>query len=322
MTYPGSPDGGTGEATHSGSVVVFGPSPLLEVSIDGDEADVSAISIVPGGQPVWVARMAATMGAAVCMCGLTGGRTAAVLDPLLAAEPVDCRLVTTTGQSGCFVIDQRVEPAREMAAAWAPPPSDAEVESLLAVTRQASADADVLVVSNPMPGEALALDVYSRLVAWAAARRLPVVVDLSSPRLEAALRGGAVHVKVNDWELAEAVTAPVDEPWQWHRAARHLIEMGASSVVVTRGPQSVHAVAPDGRWLDIDPPAVGPGRAAGCGDAWTGAFAAALAQGVPWLDAVVLGMGAGAAHYCGRGESSAVAIATLAQQVRVREVPA
>lgn len=322
MTDDGSPDGGNRETSRSGSVVVFGPSPLLEVSIDGDETDVSAISIVPGGQPVWVARMAATMGAAVCMCGLSGGREAAVLDPLLAAEPFECRLVTTTQQSGCFVVDQRSEPARELAAAWAPPPCDEEVEHLLAATKKAAAEADVLVVTNPMPGDALALDVYTRLVAWAAEHRLPVVVDLSTPRLEAALRGGAVHVKVNDWELAEAVTAPVDEPRQWHRAARHLIERGATSVVVTRGPQSVHAVAPDGRWLDIDPPVVGPGRAAGCGDAWTGAFAAALAQGLPWLDAVVLGMGAGAAHYSGRGESSAAAITSLARQVRVREVPA
>ena len=37
----------------------------------------------------------------------------------------------------------------------------------------------------------------------------PVLVDLSSPRLDSALTGGPDVVKLNDWELAEYVCGPV-----------------------------------------------------------------------------------------------------------------
>lgn len=303
-----------------GRVAVFGPSPLLEVSVETGAGGTS-IRVLAGGQPVWVSRMAATMGARTTLCGLSGGEAGTLLDTLLQAEPFACRLTPTSAPSGTFVIDQRSEPATEIVSAWAPAPTAGEVEALLATTQDEAAEADVLVVCNPMPGDALPHAVYTELVRWATARGLSVVVDLSSPRLEAAVRGGAAHAKLNDWELAELVTAPVDEPRQWHRAARRVIELGARSVVVTRGPASAHAVAPDGQWFEIDPPLVGAGRAAGCGDAWTGAFAAAIARGARWLDAVVGGMAAGAAHYCGRGESSRVAIEELARGVRVRAAP-
>lgn len=305
-----------------GRVVVFGPSPLLEVSVEVGAASGTAIRVIPGGQPVWVCRMVATMGSQAVLCGLSGGRSGALLDTLLRAEPFTCRLEATTGETGSFVVDQRSEPAAHVACAWAPPPSADEVEALIRATRDEATQADVLVVCNPMPGDALALDAYTRLVRWAAARGLPVVVDLSTPRLEAALHGGPVHVKVNDWELAELVTAPVDKPVEWLRAARWLLEMGARSVVVTRGPSGAHVLSRDGQCFEVDPPPVGTGHAAGCGDAWTGAFAASLAQGTPWLDAVALGMAAGAAHYCGRGESSRAAIESLARQVTRESLPA
>lgn len=306
--------------THEGSVVVFGPSPLLEVSVEKDPSGSDRIHVLAGGQPVWVSRMAATMGSAVTMCGLSGGRLGSMLDPLLVGEPFTCRLVASDAWAGIFVIDQRQEPASEVASQWAPPPSAAEVDALVRATLEAARPADVLVVCNPMPGDALPLQVYARLVSVAVAAGVLVVVDLSTPRLDAALRGGAAVVKINDWELAELVVAPVDELRQRDVAARRLVEMGASRVVVTRGPSSVLAVDGTGTAVELVPPPVGPGRAAGCGDAMTGALAAALAQGVPWLDAVRLGMAAGTAHYRGRGESSRTQVEALADEVRLRPV--
>jgi fructose-1-phosphate kinase PfkB-like protein len=49
-------------------------------------------------------------------------------------------------------------------------------------------------------------------------------------------------------------------------------------------------------WV-LRPPDVGPGEAAGCGDAMTGAMAAALAQRLPWTQVVVTGVAAGSAAY-------------------------
>ena len=302
-----------------GGVVVLGPSPLLEVSIEPSDAG-PTIRLIPGGQGVWVARMAATMGAEVTLCGLSGGATGSTLAPMLGDAPYACVLVPTAGPAGCFVVDQRHEPATEVASRWAPPPSTTEVEALLAAALDACEQADVLVVGNPMPGDALARDVYTRVVAAARARDVAVVVDLSSPRVEAAVRGGPATAKLNDWELAELVTAPVGTPHDRGAAIHRLLDLGATSVVVTRGASTVFAVDERGSGTELTPPRVGVGRAAGCGDAMTGALAAMLAQGADWLDAVALGMAAGAAHYAGRDETSRTAIEALARQVSRRRV--
>lgn len=302
-------------------IVVFGPSPLLEVSIEPRDAGAAppVIRVLTGGQAVWVARMAATMGGEVTVCGLVGGEIGDLLVPMLAREPFDLRLVATSS-TGCFVVDQRHEPATEVASDWATPPSPTELDDLVATTLDTAAGADMLVVCNPMPGDALPLHAYTRLVAGASARGVPVLVDLSTPRLDAALSGGPAVVKLNDWELAELVRAPVDEPSDRGRALRRLTDMGARHVVETRGPATVVA-ADDTEVVELSPPVVGYGRAAGCGDAMTGAMAAALAEGTSWLEAVRLGMAAGAAHYRGRGESSRTVIEALAAQVVARPVP-
>ena len=310
----------TADAPGRPRVVVFGPSPLLEVSIEGDAGGAPArIQVLPGGQAVWVARMAATMGSTVTMCGLAGGDVGALLAPMLTREPFDLRLVATSA-TGCFVVDQRHEPATEVASDWATPPSAADVDGLVAETLEAAAAADMLVICNPMPGEALPLDAYTRLATAATDGGIPVLVDLSTPRLDAALRGGPAMVKLNDWELAELVRAPVDEPSARSDALARLIDMGAQRVVETRGPATVVAVDGD-EAVELSPPVVGDGRAAGCGDAMTGAMAAVLAEGATWLDAVRLGMAAGAAHYRGRGESSRSVIEALARQVVARPIP-
>ena len=301
-------------------VVVFGPSPLLEVSIEpGTLGRASSIQVLAGGQAVWVARMAATMGSSVTMCGLVGGEVGGLLTPMLSDEQFNLRLVATSA-TGCFIVDQRHEPATEVAADWAAPPATADVAELVDVTVDAAAAADMLVICNPMPGEALSLDTYTQLVAAATDRGTQVLVDLSTPRLDAALRGGPAVVKLNDWELAELVRAPVDEPSARGTALRTVMDMGAEQVVETRGPATVVAVDAD-EVIELSPPAVGDGRAAGCGDAMTGAMAAVLAEGAGLLEAVRLGMAAGAAHYRGRGESSRTAIESLARQVVVRPVP-
>lgn len=302
------------------SVVVFGPSPLLEVSIELTDADGPRIRVLPGGQAVWVAQMAATMGGQVVMCGFVGGETGRLLASMLDRMPFECRLTDVQADSGRFIVDQRHEPATEVASDWARPPSDAEIDDLLAVTLAEARDADLLVVCNPMPGDALPLDVYSMLVASGTRRRQQVVVDLSTPRLEAALRGGPALVKVNDWELAEVARAPVDSPSARQAAVARLLGLGAQRVVVTRGPSTVLAFDRDGATQELSPPLVGAGRAAGCGDAMTGAMAALLAEGAPWMEAVRVGMAAGAAHYRGRGESSRASIENLAREV-VQRVP-
>ena len=75
-----------------------------------------------------------------------------------------------------------------------------------------------------MPGDALPLEIYGDLVADARANGCRTLVDLSTPRLDSALRGEPDLVKINDWELAEFVRGPVSELARMCAAARRRCE--------------------------------------------------------------------------------------------------
>ena len=92
----------------------------------------------------------------------------------------------------------------------------------------------MLAVCGPYPAEALPLEIYGDLVADVRANGTPVLVDLSSPRLDSALEGGPDLVKINDWELAEYITGPVDTGSGCGRRRSGCSRRGRRSVIVTR----------------------------------------------------------------------------------------
>ena len=197
--------------THAGKVAIFGPHPMLSITIEALTAEGGDdIHLHAPGQGVWVARMAAELGAEASLCGFIGGESGAVLRPLLEQLPIELRLVETAAASGAYIHDRRGGERVPVAQSASLPPSRHEIDDLFSIACAAALDADVLALCGPYPGEALPLEIYGNLVADVRANGTPVVVDLSPPRLDSALEGGPDLVKINDWELAGYVEGPVD----------------------------------------------------------------------------------------------------------------
>ena len=222
------------DAAHPARVTVFGPHPLLMVTIErrGDEDDVH---LHAGGQGVWASSMAGRLGAWPVLCGFTGGETGAVVAGLLASQPGERRMVASEAPTGCSVVDRRSGVRRLVAVRLSGPPSRHELDELVSATCAAALESEVLLVCNPFPADALPPETYATLVSDVRANGTRVLVDLSAPRLDAALEGRPDLVKVNDWELAEYVRGPVDGP-RLRTAAERLRAAGARAVLVTRGP--------------------------------------------------------------------------------------
>jgi len=176
--------------------------------------------------------MAAELGAAPVLCGFRGGEPGAVLEHLLEALPGERRLVGTAGTSGCYVVDRRAVERAVVATALSPAPSRHEVDDLFSVTTGAALGAGALVVANPFPPDTVPLELFGSLVGDVRAAGTPVLVDLSPPRLDAALAGGADLVKLNDWELAEYVVGSVDGADRLRAAAGRLRAAGAPAVTL------------------------------------------------------------------------------------------
>jgi 1-phosphofructokinase len=298
-------------------VAVFGPHPLLSIVVESSGGD-DDVHVHAAGQGVWVARMAAELGAEPVLCGFLGGETGRVLRPLLEQMPIELRLVETGAGSGCYVQDRRGGERVPIAQTASQPPSRHETDELFSATVAAAIECGVLAVCNPYPAEALPLELYGALVADVRENGAQVVVDLSSPRLESALEGRPELVKVNDWELAGYVRGPVDTPERLRAATGRLLEAGAGAAIVTRAGEPALAMRGEEAW-ELAPPRFERGAREGCGDSMMGALSYSLAAGRGWEETLRTGAAAGAANFlhAGLGSGSRAVVADLTGQVRL-----
>jgi 1-phosphofructokinase len=293
---------------------------MLSITIEALTSDGGdEIHLHAAGQGVWVARMAAELGAAPVLCGFIGGETGSVLRPLLDQEPFDLRLVRTAAASGCYMHDRRGGERRPLAQAASLPPTRHETDELFSSSVAAAIDCGVLALCGPYPGEALPLEIYGALVADVRANGTRVVVDLSPPRLESALEGGPDLVKINDWQLAQYVSGPVDTGERMRDAARRLLEAGAQAVIITRAEEPAMVLRGEEAW-ELVPPRFERGAREGCGDSMMGGLAYCMAAGLDWEETLRLSAAAGAANFLrsGLGSGSRPVIEDLARKVELR----
>lgn len=295
---------------------------MLSITIEAlTAAGGDDIHMHAAGQGVWVARMAAELGAHPVLCGFIGGETGTVLRPLLEQMEVELRLIETVEGSGSYLHDRRGGEREPIAQSASLPPSRHEVDELFSNTVAAGLEADVLALCGPYPGEALPLEIYGNLVTDIRANGTPVVVDLSPPRLDSALEGEPELVKINDWELAKYVTGPVDTEERMLAAARRLLEKGAGAAIITCAGEPAVVVRGDDAW-ELVPPRFERGAREGCGDSMMGALAACMAQGLDWEETLRIAAAAGAANFLrrGLGSGSRSVIEDLARKVELRQL--
>jgi 1-phosphofructokinase len=265
--------------------------------------------------------MAAELGAWAILCGFLGGETGAALLPLLETLPGERRMVKTAGFSGSYVVDRGTGERRLVANGARPATQRHEVDDLVAATCAAALDSAVLVLCNPFPAGGFPDETYDTLAADVGAPGIPVIVDLSTPRLDRVLAHRPALVKLNDWELAEYVHGPVDG----RRAldvARRLQAADAGAVAVTRANAPILVLSDREEAFEIVPPSLPRGFREGCGDAMTGAVAAGRARGLPLRESLVIGAAAGSTNFLrhGLGTGSRQVVEQLARRVAVRPV--
>jgi 1-phosphofructokinase len=266
--------------------------------------------------------MAGEMGSHPILCGFCGGETGKLLRPLLEELPGERRLVETTVASGSWVIDRRSGEREMLAQAWSDPPTRHEIDDLFSVTTASALNSEVLVVCGPVPPEALPDDIYGRLVKDVRTHGARVIVDLSPPRLNSALEGEPDFVKADEWQLAQLTAQDTRKPEIFRRAAERVIELGAGTVIATRGGDPALVLSKDGRAWELVPPVFEEGASEGSGDSMVGALAAGLARGMDFEDALRLAAAAGATNFLrhGLGTGSREVVEDLVQRVELRSV--
>ena len=281
---------------------MFAPSPLLTVTIEAG-SDRPEVHLHPGGQGFWVARMAANLGAEVVLCCALGGEPGRVLQGLVEAEPLTLRATDAGTPSGVYVHDRRSGERAEVVNVESRPLARHASDELYGIALGAGLDADVTLVTGCRPRDVVEADLYRRLVTDLRANGTLVIADLTGPPLRAALEGGVALLKLSEEELVAEGYATSDSVADIVAGAERLRGPGARRVLVSRGsapailiddgvsPTEVALAAPTFEALDHR----------GAGDSMFAAIGVGLARGMRPIEAVRLGMAAGALNVTRRG---------------------
>ncbi|MFD6676863.1 1-phosphofructokinase family hexose kinase [Rhodococcus zopfii] len=282
------------------SVFVFAPSPLLTVTIECAPDGSDELHVHAGGQGVWIARMAATLGAEATLCGVFGGETGRIVRHALEYEGISVRGVDTSGANGGYVHDRRGGERVPIAQVDPTVLTRHEADDLFALSLESGLCSDVAVLGGPHSDTTVPPEMYGRLARDLHAMGIPVVADLSGPTLTSVLAGSPTVLKVAHDDLIEDGRAASDDAATLEQSMRRLAEEGARNVVVSRAGEPALALVDDRFWEVTAPPLTSVDHR-GAGDSMTAGIATALARGESLIDALRWGAAVGAMNITRRG---------------------
>jgi 1-phosphofructokinase len=305
----------------AGRIAVFAPSPLLTVTIEPG-TDHPEVHLHPGGQGFWVARLAATLGADVTLCCALDGEPGRVLSGLIEAEPMQLRAAAAHTPNGVYIHDRRSGARVEVVSVESGQLDRHTTDELYGIALGAGLDADVTMVTGCQPQDLVNPDVYRRLVGDLHANGKTVIADLTGPPLRATLEGGVDLLRLSQEELVRDHYAASDSAADVAAGARWLHSEGARRVLISRASEPALLIDADAEPAEIElvPPVFEALDQAGTGDSMFAATGVGLARGMSLLDALRLGMAAGALNATRRGLGTGTRdeIERLAAHVTVR----
>jgi 1-phosphofructokinase family hexose kinase len=202
------------------------------------------------------------------------------------------RVCTTILEAGRRVATELVPDAGEI--------TPAEHAAFVATYDEEAAAATVVVLIGSLPAGTLA-GFYRELVGRT---RGKVILDARGPELLDAVAARPFLIKPNRGELQRTLGRPLDSDEDLFAAMREMNGRGAEWVVITDGPNPVHATSRDGLYR-LRPPPVPVVNPIGCGDCMAAGIAWAVHRGMEPVEAIRRGL-AVAADKLGRALPGAV----------------
>jgi 1-phosphofructokinase len=279
-------------------IVTLTLNPSLDRTIEVDRlvrgtmTRATSARLDPGGKGVNVSRALLANDVPTVAVVTAGGADGEQLVRLLEADGIPVSAVPVAGRTRSNVTiaepDGVVTKLNEPGEALSGQELGAVADAVLDATESASW---VVTCGSLPPG--VPDGIYAQLCEFFTAAGVQVAVDTSGPALLAAVDAGAVLVKPNRDELAEAVGRPVGSIGDAIEAAQELRDRGARTVLASLGADGAVLVE-DGEVILGEAPVAGARSTVGAGDALLAGFLAAgargseaLAEGLAWGAAAV-----------------------------------
>ena len=292
---------------------------LVEGAIHRPEALVT----LPGGKAANVARAALTLGLPSSVVAIVGGHAGRWWVESLGSRGVHPVPAFVEGETRtCLsILDRSTGSLTEFyeAGVEVSQASWAEVEAKLVHRLVDDPDGAVVVIAGSLP-PGVPTDACARLATIASDAGARAVVDIGGPPLRTALAAKPWLVKVNADEAATVTGFAIEDVRSALTAARHMLEIGAMNVLITRGTSGAVLATHQAAWTAGDVPERGQ-YTVGSGDALLAGFLAELSNGGDSPSAFRRGLAAAVANALvpGQGELRTCDVDRLARLVRVDE---
>lgn len=299
------------------SLTIFAPSPILTVTIEpgprGEEVHFHA-----GGQGVWVARMAAGLGARVMLCTSLGGESGEVLRSLLAVGGIEVLATSMSRPNASYLHDRRGGERQVIVETPSPVLERHELDDLFGTTVTSGLGADATLLTGERQDGVLSAETYGRIAEDLRSNGCEVLADLAREPLREALRGTVGVAKLSSEEVLADGRAAGDTTEELAAAMRRIQAEGADVVLVSRAADPALLLR-GSTLIEVVGPRLHAVEPHGAGDAMFGALGACLASGMPLDDAVRFAVAAGAVNVMrhGLGSGHAEEIRRLLPQVEL-----
>lgn len=306
-------------------ISILVPTPLLITEITEPAAHrnrsshESDVHMHPGGQGLWVARMAGSLGADVSVSGPFGGELGSLIRTMLDGLGMQVNAVRYGYGNGGYVYDLRGED-RETVAHMPPPElSRHELDDLYGTAFVDALASDVLTVTGAEPGDVMPASFFGRLIRDTRDAGTTVVADLSGKPALAAVAANVDVLKISHEEVLDLELVAEDTAEALVSAGHMLLERGAGAVVISRAKDPALLVEKDSV-REVSAPSITPLDHRGAGDSMTAGISVGLARGLDLVEAVALGASAGALNVArrGLGTGNRTTIEKFAREITVR----
>lgn len=310
-------------------IAVLAPTPLAVVEATAALTDVKrsesgdaegGVHIHPGGQGLWMARMARSLGAKVTVVGPFGGELGPLIRTMLTDLDLEVKPVPYSAGNGGYIYELR-NGEREVLTHMPPPVlTRHEYDDLYGIALVEGMDADLTVITGCEPADVLPDEFFHRLVSDIRSSGGRVVADLSGGPALAAIDAGVDVLKIAHDELIEAKLADGESAEKIIAGAKKVLDKGVGAIVVSRAEKPAFAIDKDGV-RELITPAVTTHDHRGAGDSMTAGIAVALARGENLTEAARLGAAAGALNVTrgGLGTGNRETIERIADHVQIKE---
>lgn len=258
-----------------------------------DRAYIQSATEAAGGRGVNAARVLTSFGAKATAILPSGGEAGKTLEAKLRQDgfatvivPIDSNVrtnLTITDRQGLSVKLNELGPQL----------SKKDTESLAKVVEKHLPSASWLLLCGSLP-PGVDNHFYARLIESATRHGVQTLLDTDGDPLLHALEAGPTLVSPNQSEAERLLNRALITRSHSIDAAKHILAMGAQSVVLSLGSRGAIAASAAGT-IEVIPPRIEALCPIGAGDALAAVMSWALAQGKPFTEAVRWGVAAGTA---------------------------